>query len=61
MNTDTHLKMTAALFKSGGIPVNNRLINLTNWTIDNAPIWTQTMNNFFTKKEKLNQNAKIKV
>jgi hypothetical protein len=51
MNTDTHLKMTAALFKSAGIPVNTRLIDLTNWTIDNAPIWSQTMNNFFTKNE----------
>lgn len=56
MNTDIHSKITASLFKSAGIPVNARLINLTNWTIDNAPIWTQTMNNFFTKSEKLNRN-----
>jgi hypothetical protein len=56
MNTDTHRKLTTALFKNSGIPVNIRLIDLTNWTIDNAPIWTHTMNNFFTKSEKLNQN-----
>ena len=56
MDTDTHRKITAALFKNAGIPVNKQLIDKMNWTIDNAPIWTQALGNFFNKSQKLNQN-----
>lgn len=55
MNTDTHRKFASALFKSAGIPVNTKLIDNVNHTIDNDSMWGLALAGYLGRKQKLNQ------
>ena len=58
MDTDTHRKFAASLFKNMGFPINRqamKLIDNVNYSIDNPTTWGLAMSQFMDRRNKLNQ------
>lgn len=60
MDTTTHEKFAASLFRSAGIPVNVNLIKNVNHAIDNDTIMGIALSNFVNKRNKLNGGSMLK-
>lgn len=55
MDTLTHEKFAANLFKSAGIPVNMKMIKNANHMIDNDTIYGLALSGYLGRKQKMNQ------